>query len=384
MPMPPDCEVSATGALDVVRRAERGAQVLPGRVVAVDVRPEQPHAVLLADRHDLVLQRLFAGLGEARRDQDGVRDALARRPPPARRARTCAGIAKTATSTSPGTSVDRLVRLAAENVVGLGVHRVDLPGEAAVDEVAHHRIADLALLVGGADHRHRTRLHQPPHRRRGSPRGCTAAARAALPSAQQDPDVGGDRARRGVANTGLRSTSAISGKSATSSETRRICSASAVAVRPAAAPRTPAQDLRRPDAVQHRQRLVRGRRRQPEGDVLEHLDQDPAEPERHDLAERRVGRPRRRSPPARPAPSAAPGRRDPRVGVVRLARSSTIARERGPHLGAPTPRRRRTPPASVLCRMSGETIFSDDRAAESGRRSATASSASRPGPRPAR
>jgi hypothetical protein len=43
------------------------------------------------------------------------------------------------------------------------------------------------------------------------------------------------------------------------------------------------------DAVQHRQRVLPGGRRQAEGDVLENLDQHAAEAERHQLAERSVG-----------------------------------------------------------------------------------------------
>ena len=50
-----------------------------------------------------------------------------------------------------------------------------------------------------------------------------------------------------------------------------------------------AQDLRRRDAVQHRQRIFVGGGREAEGDVLQHFDQDAAEAEGHQLAERRIG-----------------------------------------------------------------------------------------------
>ncbi len=43
------------------------------------------------------------------------------------------------------------------------------------------------------------------------------------------------------------------------------------------------------DAVEHRQRVVLGGRREPERDVLQDLDQHAAEAERHQLAERSVG-----------------------------------------------------------------------------------------------
>ena len=43
------------------------------------------------------------------------------------------------------------------------------------------------------------------------------------------------------------------------------------------------------DAVEHRQRVVLGRGREAEGNVLQYLDQHAAEAERHQLAERAVG-----------------------------------------------------------------------------------------------
>ena len=49
------------------------------------------------------------------------------------------------------------------------------------------------------------------------------------------------------------------------------------------------QHLGRLDAVEHRQRVVAGRGREAEGDVLQHLDQHAAEAERDQLAERAVG-----------------------------------------------------------------------------------------------
>ena len=50
-----------------------------------------------------------------------------------------------------------------------------------------------------------------------------------------------------------------------------------------------AQHLGRLDAVEHGQRVVAGRGRKPEGHVFQHLDEHPAEAERHELAERAVG-----------------------------------------------------------------------------------------------
>ena len=89
------------------------------------------------------------------------------------------------------------------------------------------------------------------------------------------------------ANTGFRSISEISGKSATNADTRSIMRGQGGAVNgPGAA--NAAQDFCRSDAVQHRERVLRGSGREPEGDVLQHLHQYAAEAERHQLAERRV------------------------------------------------------------------------------------------------
>ena len=49
------------------------------------------------------------------------------------------------------------------------------------------------------------------------------------------------------------------------------------------------EDLRRGDAVEHRQRVVLGRGRQTERDVLEHLDQHAAQTEGDQLAEHGIG-----------------------------------------------------------------------------------------------
>ena len=49
------------------------------------------------------------------------------------------------------------------------------------------------------------------------------------------------------------------------------------------------QDFRRPDAFDHRNRVDAARRRQAEGDILEHLHQHAAKPEGDDLAEALIG-----------------------------------------------------------------------------------------------
>ena len=78
-----------------------------------------------------------------------------------------------------------------------------------------------------------------------------------------------------VANTGFKSISAISGKSAI--ELRHVLdhARERVAVDRVGAAHA-FQDFRRGDAVEHRQRIVARRRRQPERDVLQDLDQNAA------------------------------------------------------------------------------------------------------------
>ncbi len=91
-----------------------------------------------------------------------------------------------------------------------------------------------------------------------------------------------------VANTGFKSSSAISGKSATSRETFTIIAASA-ARSTGSAPRTPfsISAAAIPSSIDSASSVRR--RREPEGDVLQHLDEYAAQPERDELAEHRVG-----------------------------------------------------------------------------------------------
>ncbi|MGC0373608.1 hypothetical protein RKD28_001124 [Streptomyces sp. SAI-229] len=239
----------------------------------------------LGDRHDLLLESVLTGLREPGGDQYGVRDPLASHLLQ-RRGHEPGGDREDRHIHLTGNVGDTLVRLAAENVIGPGVHRMDLPGEAAVDEVAHHRVADLAGLVGGPDHRHRARPHQPSHG------GEDLLARVAppllrRPGGEDHADVGGDRS---VRRRDHRVEVDLGDLREVRHQVRHppdlLGEGPPVHALPAA---HPAQDLRRPDRVQHRQRLVGVHRRQPERDVLEHLDEHPAEPERHHLPERRIG-----------------------------------------------------------------------------------------------
>ena len=180
-----------------------------------------------------------------------------------------------------------------------------------------------------------------------------------LPLGEQDADVRGRSRRPGVANTGLRSTSAISGKSCDqlgdAGGSARPSASRSTGVRRRARPRRiSAAPI--PSSIDSASSAVD--RRQPEGDVLEDLDQHAAEPEGDDLAERRVGDRADDAPPARAAASLLHlhAVRCRASGVVRTRVGDDLA-ERGcvrrPRSDTPTT----TPPASVLCRMSGETIF---------------------------
>ena len=151
MPMPPDCDDSAAVALDVVGGAERGAEIGRRIVEAVDVRPHQADVVLLADLDDLGLQFGRAGFGKARRNQHRAGDFLLaafdqRAGDELRGDRKHRGV------DHAGHVLDALVGLVAEDLGGLRVDRIDLALVAAVDEVLHHGVADLAVLGGGADH----------------------------------------------------------------------------------------------------------------------------------------------------------------------------------------------------------------------------------------
>ncbi len=147
-----------------------------------------------------------------------------------------AGMAKTATSTSPGTSVTLLYALRPRMSSALGFTGWISPAKPPSTRL---RITELPILpcsfeapitateAGSMRRRMDVRISSRVYRRRAT--GCDSA-RITRMSAATAPS--------GVAITGLRSTSAISGKSATSWDTRRICSATAHRST-AACPRTP-------------------------------------------------------------------------------------------------------------------------------------------------
>ena len=149
-------------ALDVVGGAEGRAQMTRRVVEAVDIGPHEPHAVLAPDLDQFVLPGDVAGLGESRRNQNGAGDFLLahldqrlrdefRRNGEHRDVDLARHV------------LDALVGLLAHDGFGARVNRIDRALVAAVDQVLHDRIADLAVFGRGADHRHGLRLHDAVH-----------------------------------------------------------------------------------------------------------------------------------------------------------------------------------------------------------------------------
>ncbi len=117
------------------------------------------------------------------------------------------------------------IRLAPEDFIGLRMNRINLAGVAAVDEILHHRVADLAVLRRRADHRDRARIHDPLHGAQDVGLTKSLALRQRL--ADDDAHVHRRARPLSVAKIGFKSTSRISGKSLTSCETFCKMSASA-------------------------------------------------------------------------------------------------------------------------------------------------------------
>ena len=179
------------GALDVIGGAERRAQIGGGVIEAVDVRPHQANAVFLSDRLNFLLALHVAGFGIAGWNQDRADHFLLaafdqRRRHKARRNREHRDI------DLAGNVLDRLVDLLAQDLIRLRMDRIDLALVAAVDQILHHRVADLAVLGGSADHRDRLRLHDPVHLAHDVVM-VRARTRRLRREIDDDTDVGGDR-----------------------------------------------------------------------------------------------------------------------------------------------------------------------------------------------
>ena len=165
--------------------------------------------------------------------------------------------------------------------------RIDLALEAAVDQVLHHRVADLAVLGRRADYRDRSGTHDPVHRAQDFlARGPKALA--GRREIEQHADVErrcADGPRQYRVEIDLGDFRKVGGKNRDRFDNRRE---RALVDRGRAA--HAAQNFGRRDPVDHRERVLAARRRQAKRDVLEHFDQHAAQPEGHHLAEARIVR----------------------------------------------------------------------------------------------
>src|SRR5262245_51482126 len=132
-------------ALHVVRRAERGAKVAPGVVEAVDVGAHQANAMLAADLDDLLLARDIAGLGKSRGNEDGPWNLFLAALDERLSHELCRD-REHRNVDHPRDVLDALVRRASHDFGGRGIDRVNLALVAAVDQILHYGVADLALF----------------------------------------------------------------------------------------------------------------------------------------------------------------------------------------------------------------------------------------------
>ncbi len=178
-----------------------------------------------------------------------------------------------------------LVSLDAKDLGILRMHRNDGALIAAIDEVLHHRVADLAGLGGGADHSDSLRVEDAIHRREDFVLARTIARLLGLPVADDAridrcrPVRGGeDRVKVDFGDFGeirhqLGDLDDDAGKRGPVD--RRL-------------PANALENLRRLQAVEHRFCVGLAGRGKVEGDVLQHLDQNAAKAEGDELAERGV------------------------------------------------------------------------------------------------
>ena len=180
-----------------------------------------------------------------------------------------------------------------------------------------------------------------PARRRPAAARITRASTATRPSS--------------LAITGLTSISAMSGRDSISPQGPPM----AISARTSAArftrrrPLAPASNGAPRNSVQHGGRVGLGDRAEPEGDALQHLHEHAAEPDHDSRAELLVAQAADDDfRPAGPSPrrgTCRRGRRRWRKGCA----SPRSPRRRRRRPAAPS----RTPPASLLCRMSWDTTF---------------------------
>ena len=155
---------------------------------------------------------------------------------------------------------------------------------AAVDEVLHDRVADLAGLGEAPITGYGIRLHDAAHSGQnlflpGPEPGWAGSFSSMRASTAQTPSA--------LANTGFRSSSWSSGQSVT----RRPTLAIRVASLPRSTPGVPhaIQNRRAGNVVQHGRGLFLRGRRQPESEIPHDFDEYTAKSERDEFAEYRVG-----------------------------------------------------------------------------------------------
>src|SRR6202011_321015 len=134
-----------------------------GRVIeAVDVRPHQPHAVFAPDLDDFLLSCHIAGFGKARGYEHRAGNFLLADFD--QRLRHELGRDREHRDVDDaGDVLDAVVGLAAHDLAGGRIDRIDFSLVAAVDQVFHDRVADLPFFAGSADDGNRVGLHDPLH-----------------------------------------------------------------------------------------------------------------------------------------------------------------------------------------------------------------------------
>src|ERR1700730_4251639 len=272
-------------ALDVVGGAERGAQIL-GRVIeAVDVRPHKANAVFAPDRDDFLLSCHIAGFGKARGYEHRAGNFLLADFD--QRLRHELGRDREHRDVDDaGDVLDALVGLAAHDLAGGRIDRIDLSLVAAVDQVFHDRVADLPIFAGGTDDGNRVGLHDPVHVAHDIVVAGPITGRRRR-EIDHDAHVGGNGALAGREHRvqiHLGNVAKIRDELGDVLNQRgqrlamdRIGAADGL------------QYFSRGDAVEHRQRVFARRGSEAKGDVLQHLDQNSTEAEGDQLAERRIG-----------------------------------------------------------------------------------------------
>ena len=272
-------------ALDVVGRAEGCAQVGVGVVEAVDVRAHQANVVLAPDGLDFGLSFVVAGFRKSRWNQHGTRNLLFTALDQGAR-HELGGDGKHGRVDDTGIVLDAGVCLVTQDLGGLGMDRNDLALVTAVDEVLHHRIADLSGLGRRADDGNGLGLHDAIHRRHD------LLLRRAMPrrlgiKIDNDAHVG-SRRPLGCHKHGVEVEFRDLGKIADQLAHRNDGPGHGLAVGRLGATNT-LEHLGRLDAVEHRIGVVHAGRCHAERDVLEHLDQHPAQAEGHQLAKAAIG-----------------------------------------------------------------------------------------------